>query len=76
MAQFALGEQPLGLDQRADNRAIGVAVFTLIVKHTLTGKYRNAVEINPAFIHGERHFNIVLKAQFKVILAVARRDMH
>ena len=76
MPQFALGEQALGLDQRADNRAIGIAVFTLIVKHALTGKYRHAVEINPAFIDGERHFNIVLKAQFKVILAVARRDMH
>ena len=75
MPQFALGEQSFSLDQCADNRPIGIAVLTLIVKHTLTGKNRHAVEINPALIDGKRHFNIVLHSQFKVILAVARRDV-
>ena len=76
MAQFALGQKATGLYQRADNRAIGVAIFALIIKHALAGKHRNAVEINPAVINRKRHVNIVLHAQFKVILTVARRNMH
>ena len=76
MTQFAFGEQAVGLNQRADNRAIGIAVFAFIIKHALAGKDRHAVEINAAFIDGERHFNIVLYAQFKVIFAVAGRNMH